>query len=1032
MSAKTIKGLTVEIGGDTTKLGKAMESAEKQGKSLSAELGQINRLLKLDPSNVELLAQKQQVLANAISNTEDKLNTLREAEKQVQAQFEKGDVTEEQYRALQREIIATESKLNQYKKAADETAKAVDGLGDDSKKAAQKVDDAEKSAEDAAEAVDDLGERASGAAKAGLAALTASAVGAVGAVAGLAESTREYRNEMAKLDTAFTQAGHSQATATETYKTLQGVLGETDQAVEAANHLAKLATTEEDLKALTEAAIGVYATFGASLPIEGLTEAANETMRTGQLTGVLVDAINWASNANETFGVTIKDNIEFTELSAAKLGKLTDAQKEEYEARKAQYEEIKEYNKRVEEATSAEEKFQIALDNCTTEQERQQLITKTLTGMYGKAAKAYKETNKEVIRANEASEEWNDTLANIGSNMEPVLTDFKKLGVSILEDAEEPLENAANFIRTKFLPSLTETGSWVKKNVPEIAGVVAGLTATTVLYKAAVLSSELATKGLTVATVAQQAAQKALNLVTSANPYLILATAVVGVTTALGALCLASKETVEPLQVLTEEQQKVTEGAIKAAEAFDEQQQATQEAMATSMDEMAHVQELADELIGLADASGKVAEKDQERANFLLTKMNEALGTEYQMVGGVIQQYGDLKAGIDEVIQSKLANSLLEAANADYVAAIQNEADALDRVRNAEQELLAQQEYLTQRKSEIAQERIGIQAKLDAAREAGNIREEQIYTMQLGRLDMLLESEKQTLADKQVAYDEAAVQYGAYHNTILNYQDAEEAAMAGNYEQVKQLLVKKGEAHGNYSDKVDEETAKALDALYKEAIQAGAEAARMKKNFENGVKGYTKKMVLEAKNGYQRALDAYANAYADAESVGEDMGDGLKNGMENKRTSLYNKAKNLVSGIISAMRTAADSHSPARKTIAFGEDMGEGTVIGMDNKVPELKKAATRQTTAILDTFMGQEVAGQTALRRVADQQATRATTAQLSAAGATAPVLEKILAAIERGQVILLDGKQLIGSTAAGYDSTLGQRRALVERGAL
>ena len=112
MASNTIKGLTVEIGGDTTKLGKALDGVEKQGKSLSTELGQINRLLKLDPSNVELLAQKQQVLANAVSNTKDKLNTLREAEKQVQAQFEKGDVTEEQYRALQREIIATEAKLS--------------------------------------------------------------------------------------------------------------------------------------------------------------------------------------------------------------------------------------------------------------------------------------------------------------------------------------------------------------------------------------------------------------------------------------------------------------------------------------------------------------------------------------------------------------------------------------------------------------------------------------------------------------------------------------------------------------------------------------------------------------------------------------------------------------------------------------------------------------------------------------------------------------------------------------------------------
>ena len=106
MAGKVIKGLTVEIGGDTTKLGKALENVEKKSRDLSGELGEINRLLKVDPSNTELLAQKQKVLADAVSNTKSKLDTLREAEKQVQAQFERGEVSEAQYRALQREVMA--------------------------------------------------------------------------------------------------------------------------------------------------------------------------------------------------------------------------------------------------------------------------------------------------------------------------------------------------------------------------------------------------------------------------------------------------------------------------------------------------------------------------------------------------------------------------------------------------------------------------------------------------------------------------------------------------------------------------------------------------------------------------------------------------------------------------------------------------------------------------------------------------------------------------------------------------------------
>ena len=120
MASNNIKGLTIEIGGDTTKLGKALDAVNKKTKSLSSELGQINKLLKLDPKNTDLLAQKQKVLAEAISNTKEKLETLKKAEKQVQEQFKRGEVSEEQVRSLQREIIATTKKLESYEKAAAE------------------------------------------------------------------------------------------------------------------------------------------------------------------------------------------------------------------------------------------------------------------------------------------------------------------------------------------------------------------------------------------------------------------------------------------------------------------------------------------------------------------------------------------------------------------------------------------------------------------------------------------------------------------------------------------------------------------------------------------------------------------------------------------------------------------------------------------------------------------------------------------------------------------------------------------------
>ncbi len=115
-----IQGITVEIGGDTTKLGNALQSVNSKTKALQSELKGVNTLLKMDPSNITLLKQKQDLLNKSIAECREKLNTLKATQEQVQAQFEKGEITEEQYRDFQREIIATEQKLKSLTKQAKE------------------------------------------------------------------------------------------------------------------------------------------------------------------------------------------------------------------------------------------------------------------------------------------------------------------------------------------------------------------------------------------------------------------------------------------------------------------------------------------------------------------------------------------------------------------------------------------------------------------------------------------------------------------------------------------------------------------------------------------------------------------------------------------------------------------------------------------------------------------------------------------------------------------------------------------------
>ena len=227
------------------------------------------------------------------------------------------------------------------------------------------------------------------------------------------EGSREYRTEMGKLDTAFQASGHSSEAAKQTYSDLNAVLGDTGQAVEASQHLAKLTKNEQELQTWTDICTGVYATFGASLPIEGLTEAANETAKTGILTGGLTDALNWA-------GIS-------------------------------------------------EEKFQEKLDACSNEQERQKLIMDTMNKTYSKASEQYKETNKEVIASQKAQEKLTDAFAEVGRISEPILTAIKDKVGDMATAAIPHLEN--------LIQKVKDIITWVKENEDTIhkwTGVIIG------------------------------------------------------------------------------------------------------------------------------------------------------------------------------------------------------------------------------------------------------------------------------------------------------------------------------------------------------------------------------------------------------------------------------------------------------------------------------------------------------------------------------------------------------------------------------
>ena len=152
--AKNLKGITIDIGGNTEPLEKSLNEVNKTSRSLQVELRQVEKLLKLDPTNTELLVQKQNLLADSISSTSEKLEALKAAEAQVQAQFEKGVIAEEQYRAFQREIIKTENELNNMKSALQVATRNLNEFGDNNGVAKEEAEKLNKSIKEQKEALE--------------------------------------------------------------------------------------------------------------------------------------------------------------------------------------------------------------------------------------------------------------------------------------------------------------------------------------------------------------------------------------------------------------------------------------------------------------------------------------------------------------------------------------------------------------------------------------------------------------------------------------------------------------------------------------------------------------------------------------------------------------------------------------------------------------------------------------------------------------------------------------------------------------
>lgn len=382
--------------------------AEKALKNLSSELDKENNSIKLANSEFELITSTMDDWEKSTEGVKAKVSQL---DSVLNAQTNKLNSLEHAYSLVSKEqgensteAVKLKTQINNQKAVVNATQQEFDNYSETLKEAESGNIDLTKvtlkngkalneqgdSAEKSGKKLDGLKNIGKGVAK-GLAVIGTAVAGSITAFLALAESTREFREDMSKLDSAFKGAGLSAESAEGAYKTLFGVIGESDTAVEASQQIALLANSEEDVAKWADVAAGVVGTFGDALKAETFFEAANETIKLGEATGAFTQML-------EGTGASVD---EFNEGLAA----------------------------------------------CTTEEEKQAYMLEVSNKLLGKAGEAYNETAKDIIEAREAEANLTQAMADLGEIAEPIMTILKNLTADLLREIKPFVELIGNGLK---------------------------------------------------------------------------------------------------------------------------------------------------------------------------------------------------------------------------------------------------------------------------------------------------------------------------------------------------------------------------------------------------------------------------------------------------------------------------------------------------------------------------------------------------------------------------------------------------------
>lgn len=483
-------------------------------KNLKTEMRYTEEVFKGQADSTEALTAKGELLRKEIDQQEEKVRALEGAVKDAADAYGENDKKTDNWR---QQLMNAKTDLVKMQNELKDTEKALEKAEDGFEDCADAIDEMGDEAEDNVGVMDKLQgavDKYAGLVAGGIAAkfTIEGAKEIIGTIMELEESTREYRRIMDSLRTTTITMEYDEEMIDGAYDRLYGVLGDAQTTATTLSNLLMTAASEEEILQLVDLATGAWSRYGDSIPIDGLAEAINETIRCSQVTGVLADVLNWGASMGETYGVTLKENIEFTELSTKELEKLTEEQRAEYEATKAQHDAIEEYNQSVMDAVTAEDYFNIALKETKNDSERLTLVMQAMeSGALDVQAETWRELNEEVIKANESQNRMEQAMGRLGEAVAPAANALRNVGASAIEFLADTIEGAIGLIQDflEWWGKFVNTNSEAEVNERRAAQRTGGTTTMTAKEAIAIVEGEQSARAQETRTTASMISQMA-------------------------------------------------------------------------------------------------------------------------------------------------------------------------------------------------------------------------------------------------------------------------------------------------------------------------------------------------------------------------------------------------------------------------------------------------------------------------------------------------------------------------------------------